>query len=523
MKGCGFVGVALVVIISVGCGPTASRKTDAVSKEPSDPVAAYVERVEQALSQNDTSNAVALLEQGIAEVPAESRGRLFSFLLAILIDQGLLDEAQARFVQLLESGDAELARESFGLIEEALAREEGGHERVLAWCDRLEGVPGAKAVAANLLRNRLTALHSLKRYEEALETLMRRWDDVGTDEAVGRWSWLVQTAMNEGRTDVVERALAEVENRESPAALRRAAAGAQIELAIHRRLFQAAAEQTMALADRLDDAALTRVVDQFGRATHDAAAGEAADGFMEQILSQPAFRDRANARRRAVRWYVNRARDAKDLAEGIRRLRRLEEWQVSPPFLLGGLLQLSDLTLAPETPDAAVQEAFAFAHALRPRLKDDNERAQLAGMILDAGFRIEAYDRLESLLAEGIPGNDPAWHETMLNKVRAHAALKRGDTDEAIRRFRAFMTAIEAQPDAGHRDPVTDERITKEMILGYNAKRIAGLLEQAGRAAEAAAARQEAIRYYQKALESFKPEDAEYTTIQKALAELSQG
>jgi len=122
-----------------------------------------------------------------------------------------------------------------------------------------------------------------------------------------------------------------------------------------------------------------------------------------------------------------------------------------------------------------------------------------------------------------VPGHDPAWQATMLNKVKAHQALKEGNTDEAVKRFRAFMDAIASQEDQGHRDPVTDERVSRPMILGYNAKRIGDILVAAGRADEAAKAYAEATANYRDALTAFAETDPEHKTITAALAELAKG
>jgi hypothetical protein len=69
--------------------------------------------------------------------------------------------------------------------------------------------------------------------------------------------------------------------------------------------------------------------------------------------------------------------------------------------------------------------------------------------------------------------------------VRAHQALKDGRTDDAVAGFREFMAGIEKHSD-DQIDPVSQMRYTKQMILGFNARRIGDILAKAGRAKEAA-------------------------------------
>jgi hypothetical protein len=110
----------------------------------------------------------------------------------------------------------------------------------------------------------------------------------------------------------------------------------------------------------------------------------------------------------------------------------------------------------------------------------------------------------------------------MINKVKAHLDLKEGRIDDAVAKFRLFMAAIAAQADQGHRDPITDERVTKDMILGYNASRIGDIYDKAGRAEDAAKAYAEAKADYEKALKGFAAGDPEIKTINEILSGLGK-
>jgi len=90
----------------------------------------------------------------------------------------------------------------------------------------------------------------------------------------------------------------------------------------------------------------------------------------------------------------------------------------------------------------------------------------------------------------------------------------------AVTAFRAFMKIIAEGSEAENIDPVTQVVHTREMILAFNAKRIATLYSESGRADEAAKAFAEAKAYYEIALQNDKasPETLDY--IRNEMAEL---
>ena len=140
---------------------------------------------------------------------------------------------------------------------------------------------------------------------------------------------------------------------------------------------------------------------------------------------------------------------------------------------------------------------------LRPLLSDDARRNSLDTLMLDAAFVTENYDRAYAIIEAGVPDRDEDWHTMTKTKILAHMALKKGDTDEAVKNFRAFMDFI-AKTDETNTDPTTDIVYTPDSILGFNAKRIGDIYTKAGRTDEAAAAYAEARGYYTKALEAAK-------------------
>jgi hypothetical protein len=70
-------------------------------------------------------------------------------------------------------------------------------------------------------------------------------------------------------------------------------------------------------------------------------------------------------------------------------------------------------------------------------------------------------------------------------------------------------------------DPVANTRVSREMILGLNARRIGDIHAGAGNPGEAATCYKEARAYYQKALEAFPGETSkERAQVLKLMSEL---
>jgi len=159
----------------------------------------------------------------------------------------------------------------------------------------------------------------------------------------------------------------------------------------------------------------------------------------------------------------------------------------------------------------------AFADKLAPEIKDTKQRAILRTFIMDGSFVLEDHDRVIKILEEGIEGKDSNWHAMVLDKARAHQALKAGKSKEAVEYFRKFMVAMDKNFKSD-RDPCTGIMYSKEMCLGFNAKRIGDILAKAGDARPSEEAYEEARNYYKKALTDLKADSDEAKVVNKELA-----
>lgn len=520
VKGKMLLSLVLMGFVVAGCGKSGSRSGEQVQS----PVEAVVSKALQKVESGDVNAALAILEKGLVELADPSdKGQVFSFELTMLLNQGRVEDAQARYLKALatetESG---LARHAMGVVENYWVQQPGGQSNVLAWCDRLEQVAMSEDMKTVVLQNRLTAQLALGRYDDALVLIeTRAWPLA--DELVGAMCGrYIQSALSAGRADdaLAVIGLLEVKGAARPG-LVALAAGSRIDLALAQGRFVAAGELLFEKAVVFDDGASAGILDKIARVALGTGKSEEADQVVGKALS--ALADRPGTRSSAARWWLMRARDLGNLDLAVDRLVKLDGMGLPTSVLAAGVNTVCSLVLAPETPLPAVTRMMGFVGGLKARVTEEMDVALLAGVQLDGGFRTEDYAGLVTVLEGGVPGHDSAWHDTMINKVKAHLALKEGRIDEAVKRFRDFMASIAAQPDQGHRDPVTEERVSKPMILGYNARRIGDILAAAKRMDDAAKAYAEAKAYYQDSLKGFVENDPETKTVKTILAELDKG
>jgi predicted negative regulator of RcsB-dependent stress response len=152
-----------------------------------------------------------------------------------------------------------------------------------------------------------------------------------------------------------------------------------------------------------------------------------------------------------------------------------------------------------------------LCQALAPGLQAE-DGARLSIIMLDLCFYLERFADALAIVEQKIPGRDSQWSRSLVSKIKAHLCLQQGKPREAVAHFREFMNAV-AQDQADQIDPVSGTRVTKEMILGLNAKRIGDILAADGDKDGAAKAYQEARDAYTAALKGFSEGSSEYTKI----------
>jgi hypothetical protein len=106
------------------------------------------------------------------------------------------------------------------------------------------------------------------------------------------------------------------------------------------------------------------------------------------------------------------------------------------------------------------------------------------------------------------------------NKVLAHKALKEGDHAQAVKRFRGFLDHVDKTWVKPEYDPSTGVRHSREMALGFNAKRIADIQQKAGDIAGAMKTYTESLTYYNQALGKTEAQPKAQTLVTTAIKEI---
>lgn len=503
--------------MSAGC---AKKEGGAPSEpEPKGPVVEeFLEKAFTLLQGGQTNEALQVLDDATAlfDQP-ELRARLFIEGQQILVNGGRQPEAEQRYLSAA-STNAELARLSYGLIEDAYYRAQD-FKGLEAWCRTLEGAGLPAELLPQLLRNRLNAVRLDGRFDEALEIARADVMALPADPAAWVLGSLIQELLGGGQLDEATRFVDLVEQGCSDKVLLcRLAANARVDLAMARGQWDALRETVKQAAAVLDDGGVAGVIERACRAALGAGRADVSDAVAELALTE--LKDMPAAAGRAARWWIITAKEAKDLDKALDRLERL----IAMDLAQGNLSVLAGMLSADILSDGTRPHAERFIRLVDPlaqKAADENEKGRFLGMLLDASFKADDFGYTIKLIEGGVPGQDEEWHTVMLNKVRAHKALVDGNTDEAVRRFRDFMAHIAAKPDEGLVDPVSGDRVTKPMILALNARRIGDILAKAGKGDEAKAAYGEAVGYLKEALKDFEDGSREAATIRTQLDELA--
>jgi len=124
---------------------------------------------------------------------------------------------------------------------------------------------------------------------------------------------------------------------------------------------------------------------------------------------------------------------------------------------------------------------------------------------LDGAFLIGDYALAEKMM-DDVKGKSQSWKDGAKAKVRAHAALARGDKAAAIGEFETFCQALLLEdPDFCECDPSSGIEWSREALLARNLKRMGELAAEIGDKDRSAKFLSEARKYAKVALQ--KAED----------------
>ena len=269
-----------------------------------------------------------------------------------------------------------------------------------------------------------------------------------------------------------------------------------------------------------DDAALS-AMRAVAAAEEHAAKSATADALCRSVVDT--FKAREPLREGAAATWLDLADKRGATHELMTRIVALKQ-DGFPATFIENRIGLYYLTVLGKTGKEDMAALADCLHDLMKSASDDDSRQRLAGVLLDLSFYLERFDLALELLdgGERVVGHDEKWRQMMTAKVKGHLALQKGRPTEAVAHFREFMGYIAAEGRSDI-DPVEQIHVTKEMILGLNARRIGDILAGAGDKAGAAKAYAEARTYYNQALKDFPAGTPENKKIVEDLRAIPEG
>ena len=502
--------LVLIMLVLTGCG----RKPKQV--EMSDPAAILRQKVEDVLKSvmeqdlvGNTNGVISLMEDAIGNPElAGARSDLLRQLIDFEMYAGLTEKAETRML-------SEVSRHPIPVVSSAMRLadfylESDRVEDAEAWIEKMMAIELPDETARSVHDKYTRVLIRQARQEQLfahLVEMVNRFDaqsaptlrvvrdhyvgkrDLETADSMfvslgsqtGGRAWLL-TFVDSGRLDLMGR----------------------------RREWAAAEELFKDMAARLDDGSLAGVyAPLLSRASNDDQV-DLVDRLCQFVLEGHADKERLRSRA-ANTWVINSS-DHRQWQEVVGRLDILLDEGMPEVELLNSFSRTVYGVIQNAEPEVK-HGMLAVGKRLGQGELNDAQSGRLKVLMFDSSFLMEDYEKVLVALKDGIPEKDEDWHEMAINKVAAHKALKEGNIDEAVERFRAFMDVTDRTWEEAQVDPSTGIRHSREMILGFNACRIGNIYADAGRTEDAQEAYSEAIAYYEAALKKAEPDSPEYKKI----------
>ncbi|GEM_PF-5836057 len=474
-------------------------------------------RLEQMATEGDPAGAMEVLAAMVDAKPfRQHRIEILNRLVSFACMTGDTDAAVKYFRAGVESAPAGMEGMMGTMIDTLSARKAG--EPFVEWCVSLDGVVFGAGTRQALCMAHAKALCDLGRGGEALQVF---------EKTMGAFP--AADAMNLARTmfGFLTGAGWKKEAGEVPAIVERA-----VPESSERRGLLCDLRLALLIADGRTEEALTLFRGELagipdgnlvsGMQALAKALPDGGDKLSEEVMT--ACVKRTDPRKAAARIWIRNIRDRKDVPGMAARLAALREKGFPDAFVASQMETVYSEFIG--MGDAQSQaRVYALFEAILKDAGDEDLKRRVAAYLLDIGFFLEKYAESLALVESGIFREDERVASGELaSKIKGHLALQQGRIDDAVRHFREFMTLIGKRMSGRQMDPLDNTWVTRDMVLGLNAKRIGDILGGAGRAQDAAKAYGEAREYYEKALKDFPDKESkEHRKIQASLSAIPKG
>ena len=455
-----------------------------------------VVRAKSMADRGDVDGAITVLEKAMAKKAYRQFQPFFlQEIVLTLVVTGRIDQAEARIYRAAqEDPDVAVAalRGASGYF-----IQEGKFDVLRRWCERVAELKLPERALAEVADIHLSALRLMQKRAELLDLLpkyvLKLSPAIGQQltDRVGR------SLLQEGHFEDAQVVLAFIDRRtKEDAGWRPLGISLRMDLMLAQGQWDPAEAYLKQMAAEVSDGQLTDLLNKFLGATLGAQQTELAERTCLFVIREG--KEKRGARETAARNWVTIPQREGQVAVVLDRLAQLRGLGLDASAVTHLTENAYGLVMEKGV-DADVKAYVEVCESLLSAGVPDTEKNSLKGMMLDSDFRIEDYGQALRLLEGGIAGQNAQWHEVMINKVKAHQALKEGRKQEAVERFRKFMGYIAGQATE-QIDPVTGLRYSREMILGLNWKRIGDILASTGDKDSARDAYQRAEASYRDAL-----------------------
>ena len=503
------VGLILVAVAVTSCGPKAGLDVNQT-----------VADANQMASSGNVDQALSQLESFYnSRYYRDSQPDFLKALIQIDLMADRLEPARKRFITAAGKSPA-VAAQAAGLIESAMFSK-GQFQELMTWCEGLGAYALGDAAFTGTANHHVMALTALGRTGELARVLGLYTPRLSESAAIGLVNGYFFTALKDRQWERAESLLTLLDTtvKDSPEKLT-VKIGFSLRLLLAKEGWQAADSYFRKMSGTLPDNEAARNLRVVGDAEVAANAYGAADALYEANLvddmARPLLREAA-----AIGW-VNVQSKRQSPAELVRRLTVLQGKKI-PVEVLVNLISMNYAALIPGGTPETFNALNQFCESLQAVTKGESLLRQMDGILLDISYFRQDYEGSLRIIERGLILEDPEKKALMITKVNAHIALKKGDYRGAIAHFRKFMEII-AKENADTIDPIEQVRVTPDMILGLNARRIGDLWGKAGSSGEAAKAYAEAREHYANALKKFPdPASGEHKKVLREMNEIPQG
>lgn len=507
--------LALVAGYLTGCGKPEETVSSDPPPEPVPPMQILGAELQALDEAGDTNGVVARLNAALTdETFAEHAITLMGWILGYELRLGRVEDALGRYHALVVSAP----EKALPLVEiiPNYYRAQGNETGLVAWCEQLIAAPGAESLKPPVWRLAIASLARQGRYADVQERLpaVLALGEVSARDMLAEV--LRQALHDKAYADALRLATALEPLVEPGGQLATLVVLTRIDVMLGQARLEEAESLLLSQAASLKDRDLAGRLVRLLRAADEAGKGEQVSRIAVGVLDE--MTGRTSVRDQIGRLWVQLAVDAQDPAAFLVRAAKALDAGLTPPRM--AQIVESGFYLVMQTGDMAQREAGTklVARALALDGLSDDQRESLLMRQLDAAFYRNDFKAAATVVEGGIPNHDETWHAELLDKIAAHVALGEGRHADAIKLFRKHMATV-ARWEEPVKNPENGNLMTKEVVLGFNEKRLGDIYTgMDGHGDDAQAAYRRAREWYGKALDLLKPDSPEYAQAQAELS-----